>query len=62
MVVGWKYVLRQLGLILLVAILACLFLAIGLMIGYSFMGDGSDPLSILSIDKWMELLHKFTGK
>ncbi|AGM99027.1 DNA-directed RNA polymerase subunit beta [Streptococcus iniae] len=62
MAVGWKYVLRQMGLILLVAVLACLFLAIGLMIGYSFMGDGRDPLSILSIDKWTELLHKFTGK
>ncbi|RLV12374.1 DNA-directed RNA polymerase subunit beta, partial [Streptococcus iniae] len=24
--------------------------------------DGRDPLSILSIDKWTELLHKFTGK
>ncbi|RLV12183.1 DNA-directed RNA polymerase subunit beta, partial [Streptococcus iniae] len=56
MAVGWKYVLRQMGLILLVAVLACLFLAIGLMIGYSFMGDGRDPLSILSIDKWTELL------
>ncbi|MGT2932466.1 DNA-directed RNA polymerase subunit beta [Streptococcus catagoni] len=62
MLKGWKYVVRQLLLILAVAILACLFLAIGLMIGYSFIGDGHNPLSILSLDKWAELVTKFTGK
>ncbi|EHI69464.1 DNA-directed RNA polymerase subunit beta [Streptococcus ictaluri] len=59
---GWKYVLKQLALIILVALLACLFLAIGLMIGYSFMGDGQNPLSILSPDKWTEMFNKFMGK
>ncbi|MDV5972692.1 UNVERIFIED_CONTAM: DNA-directed RNA polymerase subunit beta [Streptococcus canis] len=59
---GWRYVLRQLLLIIGIALLACLFLAIGLMIGYSFMGDGHNLWSILSMDKWAELVNKFTGK
>lgn len=59
---GWKYVVKQFGLILVIAILACLFLAIGLMIGYSIIGDGQHAFSILSIDKWTELINKFTGK
>lgn len=59
---GWRYVVRQVGLVLLVALLACLFLAIGLMIGYSIIGDGQQTSSILSVDKWTELIHKFTGK
>ncbi|MGT2934868.1 DNA-directed RNA polymerase subunit beta [Streptococcus castoreus] len=59
---GLRYVLRQLSLIFAVAFLACLFLAIGLMIGYRFMGDGDNALSILSIDKWTELINKFTGQ
>lgn len=37
---GLKYVLEQMLLLFIIAALACLFLAIGLMIGYSFMGDG----------------------
>ncbi|AUC24768.1 DNA-directed RNA polymerase subunit beta [Streptococcus uberis] len=59
---GWRYVVRQVGLLLLVALLACLFLAIGLMVGYSVIGDGQHASSILSIDKWTDLIHKFTGK
>ncbi|MCK1199835.1 DNA-directed RNA polymerase subunit beta [Streptococcus uberis] len=59
---GWRYVVRQVGLLLLVASLACLFLAIGLMVGYSVIGDGQHASSILSIDKWTDLIHKFTGK
>ncbi|MCK1234961.1 DNA-directed RNA polymerase subunit beta [Streptococcus uberis] len=59
---GWRYVVRQVGLLLLVALLACLFLAIGLMVGYSVIGDGQHAISILSIDKWTDLIHKFTGK
>ncbi|MGT2887500.1 DNA-directed RNA polymerase subunit beta [Streptococcus didelphis] len=58
----WKYVAKQLALIIIIALLACLFLAIGLMIGYSLIGDGHKPLSILSLDKWSELFNKFTGK
>ncbi|CAN2923796.1 DNA-directed RNA polymerase subunit beta [Streptococcus dysgalactiae] len=59
---GWRYVVRQLLLILGIALLACLFLAFGLIVGYSFMGDGGNPWSILSLDKWAELVNKFTGK
>ncbi|MGT2676851.1 DNA-directed RNA polymerase subunit beta [Streptococcus pseudoporcinus] len=62
MTTGWKYVAKQVGLLALVAILACLFLAIGLMIGYSVFGDGQHASSILSVAKWAELIHKFAGK
>ncbi|HGH8978325.1 TPA: DNA-directed RNA polymerase subunit beta [Streptococcus pyogenes] len=59
---GLKYVLEQMLLLFIIVALACLFLAIGLMIGYSFMGDGHSPWHILSMDKWAELVNKFTGK
>ena len=59
---GWKYVVRQIGLVLLVALLACLFLAIGLMVGYGAIGDGKNPFSILSLDKWQSIIAKFTGQ
>ncbi|MBM7642157.1 DNA-directed RNA polymerase subunit beta [Streptococcus loxodontisalivarius] len=58
---GWKYVLRQYLFILLVLLLCLVFLAIGLMIGYSVIGDGGNPLSILSPAKWVSLINKFTG-
>lgn len=59
---GWKYVVRQIGLVLLVALLACLFLAIGLMVGYGVIGDGKNPFSILSLDKWQSIIAKFAGQ
>lgn len=59
---GWKYVVRQIGLVLLVALLACLFLAIGLMVGYGVIGDGKNPFSILSLDKWQSIIAKFIGQ
>lgn len=62
MTTGWRYVLQQFMLLALIAFLACLFLAIGLVIGYAFIGDGQNPLSILSVGKWAELISKFTGK
>ena len=58
---GWKYVLKQLFLFLLVAILGLVFLAFGLMIGYGIIGSGDNPTAILSLDKWQALLAKFTG-
>jgi hypothetical protein len=58
---GWKYVAKQFGLILVVALLCCLFLAIGLMIGYGVIGEGKNPLAILSLDKWQSIIGKFTG-
>lgn len=45
---GWKYVRNQLAFVVLIALLCLIFLAIGLMIGYSFIGEGRNPLSILS--------------
>lgn len=59
---GWKYVRNQLVVILLTIIICLIFLAIGLMIGYSFMGEGDKPTAILSPDKWQTIIEKFTGK
>ncbi|EHJ51638.1 DNA-directed RNA polymerase subunit beta [Streptococcus macacae] len=59
---GWKYVRNQLAFLLLLALLGLVFLALGLMIGYSFIGEGKDPLSVLSWDKWQSIINKFTGK
>lgn len=58
----WKYVRNQLAFVILIALLCCVFLAAGLMIGYSLIGEGKNPLSILSWDKWQLLIDKFTGK
>lgn len=59
---GWRYVLKRLLLIILVALLCALALAIGLMLGYGVIGDGDNPLTILSPEKWQELIRKFTGQ
>lgn len=59
---GWKYVLKQIGLIVLVILLALLFLAVGLMLGYSVFGDVEHAYSILSLDKWQNIIGKFLGK
>lgn len=56
------YVKRQLLTILIIVILALILFAFGLMIGYSVVGNGKNPWAILHIDKWRELLSKFTGK
>ena len=61
MTTGWKYVAKQLTLILVVVILSVLFLAIGLMLGYSVFGEGKKPLAILSLDKWQSIIGKFAG-
>ncbi|MGY3780131.1 DNA-directed RNA polymerase subunit beta [Streptococcus gallolyticus] len=58
---GWKYVTKQLVLILVIALLCCLFLAIGLMIGYGIIGEGKNLFAILSLDKWQSIIGKFTG-
>ena len=58
---GWKYVAKQFVLILVIALFSCLFLAIGLMIGYSVIGEGKNPFAILSLDKWQSIIGKFTG-
>lgn len=59
---GWQYVVKRLGVMLLVALLCLLFLALGLMIGYGVLGDGDKATAILSVEKWRELIGKFTGQ
>lgn len=59
---GWKYVLKRLVLIIFVALLCLVFLALGLMLGYGVIGDGDNAWSILSPDKWQQLIGKFTGQ
>lgn len=56
------FVGRQWLIVFLVFILALLFLAAGLMVGYGVVGDGDNAWAILSPDKWQELMSKFTGK
>lgn len=56
------YVGRQLLFVLLILVLALIIFCIGLMVGYSVVGDGDHAMSILSLDKWQEIINKFTGK
>ncbi|KXT83014.1 DNA-directed RNA polymerase subunit beta [Streptococcus panodentis] len=55
-----KYLGRQIGIVLLVLLLAAVIFAVGLMIGYGVIGSGKG--SILSADTWQEILRKFTGE
>lgn len=59
---NFKYVGKQLGVIVLVVLAALLVFIIGLMIGYSVIGNGSDVWSILSPKTWNEVINKLTGK
>ena len=56
------YVGRQLLFVFLMLILSLVIFAIGLMVGYSVIGEGEKATSILSLDKWQEIISKFTGK
>lgn len=56
------YVLRQYLFLIVILALCFLFLALGLIIGYGVIGDGKDAFSILSFEKWQELLAKFKIK
>ncbi|MEQ9763974.1 DNA-directed RNA polymerase subunit beta [Streptococcus jiangjianxini] len=56
------YVLKQYLFIIVVGALCLLFLALGMVIGYGVIGDGKDAFSILSLDKWQELIAKFKIK
>lgn len=40
---GWRYVVKQFGLLGLVALLCLFFLALGLVIGYGVIGDEKNP-------------------
>ncbi|MFC3927042.1 DNA-directed RNA polymerase subunit beta [Streptococcus caprae] len=59
---GWKYVVKQLGFIILIALLCLIFLGIGLVVGYGIIGDGENVWAILSPNKWSSILAQFTGK
>ena len=56
------FVGRQLLFVFLIIILALIIFAVGLMVGYAVVGDGDSAMSILSLDKWQEIINKFTGK
>lgn len=56
-----KYVGKQLGLVLIIVILAALIFAVGLMIGYSVIGNSSNPWDVLSGKTWSEVISKLTG-
>ncbi len=59
---GVQYVLQKLMIIGLVLLACFLLFVLGLMIGYGVIGDGESVWSILSPDKWQELIGKFSGK
>lgn len=56
------FVGHQLLFVFLIIILALIIFAVGLMVGYAVVGDGDNAMSILSLDKWQEIINKFTGK
>ncbi|HFI0139344.1 TPA: DNA-directed RNA polymerase subunit beta [Streptococcus suis] len=56
------YIKKQLFIVLLVILAMFLLFAVGLMIGYGVIGDGDNIWSVLSPEKWQELINKFTGK
>ena len=57
-----RYVGKQLGIVLLLAVIGIIIFAVGLVIGYGVIGDGKNPLSILSPDTWSDIIGKLTGK
>lgn len=57
----FKYVGKQLALVVVVLILAAIVFAVGLMVGYSVIGDSSNPWSILSGQTWSDVIGKLTG-
>ncbi|MDQ0222509.1 DNA-directed RNA polymerase subunit beta [Streptococcus moroccensis] len=59
---GVQYVWQQLLIIGLVVLVALLLFVLGLMLGYGVIGDGESMWTILSPDKWQELIGKMTGK
>lgn len=59
---GWVAVLKRLLFILIIALLCLFALLLGLMLGYAVLGDGESVWTILSPNKWLELIGKFTGK
>lgn len=57
-----NYVGKNLLLVAIVVLLALLFFALGLMVGYGVIGDGDNLFAVLTPAKWQDLINKFTGK
>ena len=57
-----RYVGKQLGIVLLLAVIGIIIFAVGLVIGYGVIGDGKNAWSILSPDTWSEIIGKLTDK
>ncbi|HFI0102794.1 TPA: DNA-directed RNA polymerase subunit beta [Streptococcus suis] len=57
-----NYVGKNLLLVFILALIAILVFALGLMVGYGVIGDGDNVFAVLSPAKWQELIGKFTGK
>ncbi|HFU4459573.1 TPA: DNA-directed RNA polymerase subunit beta [Streptococcus suis] len=57
-----NYVGKHLLLVFILALIAILVFALGLMVGYGVVGDGDNLFAVLSPTKWQELINKFTGK
>lgn len=53
---------KRLALVAGITFLALLLFAVGLMVGYSVIGEGDNAFAALSPSKWQELFGKFTGK
>ena len=49
-----RYVGKQLGIVLLLAVIGIIIFAVGLVIGYGVIGDGKNT--------WSEIIGKLTGK
>ena len=60
--IGFSYVWRQLRNVVLVLLVCLILLVIGLMIGYSFIGNGGNPLDVLNPSTWTSIIDKFTGR
>lgn len=54
-----SYVLRQLGILALLALLGFLLFCAGLMVGYAIVGNGDNPWDILSPSTWASIFEKF---
>ncbi|HFU4463056.1 TPA: DNA-directed RNA polymerase subunit beta [Streptococcus suis] len=57
-----NYVGKHLLLVFILALIAILVFALGLIVGYGVVGDGDNLFAVLSPAKWQELINKFTGK
>ncbi|MBJ6745386.1 DNA-directed RNA polymerase subunit beta [Streptococcus sp. 121] len=56
---NWSRFRKQWLMILGFLLLTLLVFAVGLVFGYSVLGEGKNPLEILSPATWSELLRKF---